>query len=182
MLGMSASCLMMGLPRAGWGRNSIGVWMRRNVIYGELEGDLLGFYDHKTGNTHVDARLSKRDRHITITHEGFHRMGRHGPAPSAVVVAREIGVELATAQYFISFRSLLDGFIQCGSAEELAKFLHVDKGLVYARLLGLTKMEQMLLVVCGRHCIGVDTAEPAEQPPEKDPWSRIFDRVLEASL
>lgn len=176
---MSYSCQMMVVPRAGRGTDSIGVWMRRNVIYRELEGDLLGFYDHTTGNIHVDARVSKRDRHITITHEGFHRMGRHGPAPSAVVHAREIGVELATAQYFISFRSLLDGFIQCGSADELAKFLHVDKGLVYARLLGLTKMEQMLLVVCGRHCIGVDTSEPAEQPPEEDPWSKILDRVLE---
>ena len=160
----------VGVPCTGWGRTSIGVWMRRNVIYGELEGDLLGFYDHSTGNTHVDVRLSKRDRHITITHEGFHRMGRHGPAPSAVVVAREIGVELATAQYFISFRALLDGFIQCGSPEELARFLHVDKGLVYSRFLGLTKLEQMMLVVCGRHCIGVDTTEP-QAPPDQGAWS-----------
>lgn len=182
MRGMSAAYPMMRMPRTGWGTYSIGVWMRRNVIYGELEGDLLGFYDHTTGNTHVDARLSKRDRHITITHEGFHRMGRHGPAPSAVVHAREIGVELATAQYFISFRSLLDGFIQCGSAAELAKFLHVDKGLVYARLLGLTKLEQTLLGVCGRHCIGVDTSEPAQPPPEEAQWSRMLDLVLEDSL
>lgn len=133
--------------------------MRRNVIYGELDGNLLGFYDHTTGNTHVDVRLSKRDQHITITHEGFHRMGRHGPAPAAVVVSREIGVELMTAQYFISFRALLDGFIQCGSVEELAAFLHVDKSLVYARMLGLTRSEQLILMVCGRHCIGVFTGD-----------------------
>ena len=167
---MSVGYPMMGVPRAGWGTWFIGVWMRRNVIFGELEGDLLGFYDHVTGNTHVDVRLSKRDQHITITHEGFHRMGRHGPAPSAVVVAREIGVELATAQYFISFRALLDGFIQCGSAAELAQFLHVDKGLVYSRFLGLTPLEQLLLQVCGRHCIGVDTGAP-ELPPDERSWA-----------
>lgn len=99
-------------------------------------------------------------------------MGRHGPAPSAVVVAREIGVERMTAHYFISFRSLLDGFIQCGSAAELAAFLHVDKGLVYARILGLTKMEQMMLVVCGRHCIGVETGEP-QVPPDQEAWPNV---------
>lgn len=153
--------------------------MRRNVIYGELEGDLLGFYDHITGNTHVDVRLSKRDQHLTITHEGFHRLGRHGPAPSAVVVAREIGVELMTAQYFVSFRSLLDGFIQCGSVAELAKFLNVDKGLVYARLLGLSKAERLMLAVCGRHCIGVDTAAP-QVPPDQDAWPNIPDFSIEA--
>lgn len=151
------------------GEFSIGVWMRRNVIYRELEGDLLGFYDHSTGNTHVDVRLSKWDQHMTITHEGFHRMGRHGPAPAAVVVAREIGVELATAQYFISFRALLDGLLQCGSVSELAKFLHVDKGLIYSRLLGLTKLEQLLLEVCARHCIGVHTGEPKAHP-DQDAW------------
>lgn len=155
--------------------------MRRNVIYGELEGDLLGFYDHSTGNIHVDIRLSKRDQHITITHEGFHRLGRHGPAPSAVVVAREIGVELATAQYFISFRALLDGFLQCGSAAELATFLHVDKGLVYARMLGLTRMEQMMLVVCGRHCIGVDTGDP-QVPPDPVDWTIFPGLALEGTL
>ncbi|MCO4238718.1 hypothetical protein NG702_15080 [Pseudarthrobacter sp. MDT3-28] len=153
-------------------KTKLGFGCDTTFIYGELEGDLLGFYDHSTGNTHVDVRLSRRNQHITITHEGFHRMGRHGPAPSAVVVASEIGVELMTAHYFIGFRSLLDGFIQCGSAAELAKFLHVDKGLVYARMLGLTKAEQLMLVVCGRHCIGVDTGEP-QVPPDPVAWPNL---------
>lgn len=75
-------------------------------------------------------------------------------------VSREIVVEAMTAMYFISFRDLLDAFVQCGSVDEMARFLNVDHGLIYARWLALTQMEQTILNVCGRNCIGIDCREP----------------------
>lgn len=134
--------------------------VRGNIIYEELPGNLLGRYEHETDTIHVDCRLPKRDRFLTLIHEGFHRQLGHGPAPKAVCVAREILVEQMTARYFIPFRSLLEAFIQCGSVTSMAKFLHVDDGLVYSRMLTLTPLEAVVLEVCGRQCIGIDTAKP----------------------
>lgn len=134
--------------------------MRGKIVYGPLPGDLLGKYEHATGTIHVDCRLPKRDRYITLIHESFHKQLKHGEAPRAVGVAREVLVEQMTAHYFIPFRSLLDAFIQCGSVASLAKFLHVDDGLVYARMLSLTPAEALMLEVCGRQCIGIDTSKP----------------------
>lgn len=134
--------------------------MRQHVVYRELDSDLLGYYDPVTETLTVDPRLPKRDRHLTLVHEGFHKLGHHGPAPAPVELAREVAVEAMTAMYFISFRALLDAFIQCAGPEDMAAFLHVDKGLIYARFLSLTKLEQVMLQTCGRHCIGVDTREP----------------------
>ncbi|QOT15918.1 hypothetical protein [Paenarthrobacter sp. YJN-5] len=105
---------------------------------------------------------------MTIVHEAFHRTLRHGEDAMPKRVSREIVVERMTALYFISFRDLLDAFLQCGSVDEMARFLNVDNGLIYARWLALTPMEQAILNVCGRSCIGIDYRDPV-----RDGLSRI---------
>jgi hypothetical protein len=132
----------------------------RGVVYEELSDGALGYYDHNDGLIRVDPRLKRRRRHVTIVHEAFHRTLKHGDDIMPRRVSREIVVETMTAMYFISFRELLDAFIQCGSVDEMAKFLNVDNGLVYARWMALTTMEQTILNVCGRTCIGIDYREP----------------------
>lgn len=132
----------------------------RGVVYEELSGGVLGYYDHEDGLIRVDPRKPRRKRHVTIVHEAFHRTLRHGEDAMPKRVSREIVVERMTALYFISFRDLLDAFVQCGSVDEMARFLNVDNGLIYARWLALTQAEQTILNVCGRACIGIDYREP----------------------
>lgn len=131
------------------------------VLYAELDGSLAGFYDHATGDITVDPRLPKVELHATVTHEGFHKLLGHGPCKRPVAAAREIVVENMTAEYYISFRSLLGALTQCGSVKSMAKYLNVDEGLVYARFLSLTPLEQTMLNVCGRACIGINTRKPS---------------------
>ena len=132
----------------------------RGVVYEELSGGALGYYNHEDGLIRVDPRKPRRKRHVTIVHEAFHRTLKHGEDTLSKCVAREIVVERMTALYFISFRDLLDAFVQCGSVDEMARFLNVDNGLIYARWLALTTMEQTILNVCGRNCIGIDYRDP----------------------
>lgn len=133
----------------------------RGVVYEELSDGALGYYDHEDGLIRVDPRKPRRKRHVTIVHEQFHRALGHGEDIMPKRVSREIVVEAMTAMYFISFRDLLDAFVQCGSVDEMARFLNVDNGLIYARWLALTQAEQTILNVCGRVCIGIDYREPA---------------------
>lgn len=137
-----------------------GVLSVRGVVYEELSGGVLGYYDHTDGLIKVDPRPKRRRRHVTIVHEAFHRVMQHGEDILPKRVSREIVVEHMTAMYFISFRDLLDAFVQCGSVDEMARFLNVDNGLIYARFLALTALEQTILNVCGRNCIGIDYREP----------------------
>lgn len=137
------------------------------VVYEELPGDMLGCYEHDTGIIRVDPRPKRRTRHITLVHELLHKAHKHGPCSLPVQVSREIMVESMTASYFIGFRDLLDATVQCGSVDEMARFLNVDHGLVYARWLSLTAIEQTILTVCGKTCIGIDTREPQRNQLEK---------------
>ncbi|MCO4257346.1 hypothetical protein [Pseudarthrobacter cellobiosi] len=77
-------------------------------------------------------------------------------------MAREIRVEKMTAEYFIPFRALLDAYIACSDVSALAVMLNVDCELVYARLMGLSKLERLMLDVCAVRCIGVELS--AEHP------------------
>lgn len=133
------------------------------VIAGEMPDGVLGYYDHDAGTIHVDASLDRRDRHVTVVHERFHKALKHGAcATPGIRTAREIIVEGMTARYFISFRDLLDAFQHCSDAQALAHFLNVDVELVYARILHLEPIERILLDVCATRCIGINlsTAHP----------------------
>lgn len=126
------------------------------VVAGEMPAGVLGFYDHAAGTIHVDERLDRRDRHVTVVHERFHKVLKHGPCSTpGVRVAREILVEGMTAKYFISFRDLLDAFIHCSDAQAMAQFLNVDCELIYARLLHLEPLERLMLDVCATRCVGI---------------------------
>ena len=126
------------------------------VVYGELPDKMLGYYDHDTGLIHVDEGLDRRERHLTGVHERFHKLLQHGicNTPGARI-AREIKVEGWTATYMITFRALLDAFSACSDAQAMAEFLNVDPELVYARILGLSRLERLMLDVCAVRCIGV---------------------------
>jgi hypothetical protein len=129
----------------------------RGVVYGKLPGNLLGYYDHETGSIHVDEGMDRRDRHMTVVHERFHKLLRHGPCKTpGMGVAREMRVELMTAEYMIPFRALLDAYIACSDPQGMAAFLHVDCELVYARMTGLSRLEQVILNVCAVRCVGVE--------------------------
>lgn len=129
----------------------------KGVVVGKLPGNLLGLYDHSTGKILVDESLDRRDRHITVVHERFHKALKHGPCSTpGVRVAREIVVEGMTAQYFIKFHALLDAFQNCSDAQAMAAFLNVDVELVYARLLYLEPLERLMLDVCAVRCIGIE--------------------------
>lgn len=138
--------------------------MRTNgVVAGVMPAGVLGYYDHGTGTIHVDGTLDRRDRHVTVVHERFHKALKHGPCSTpGVRVAREILVEVMTAKYLISFRDLLDAYTACSDAQGMAEFLNVDCQLIYARLLHLEPLERIMLDVCGVRCVGVELS--AEHP------------------
>jgi hypothetical protein len=126
------------------------------VIYGQLPDQMLGYYDHETGLIHVDENLDRRERHLTGVHERFHKLLQHGICTTpGMQLAREIKVEGWTAIYMITFRALLDAYTACCYAQAMAEFLNVDCELVYARLMGLSRLERTILDVCAVRCIGV---------------------------
>jgi hypothetical protein len=126
------------------------------VVYGELPEKMLGYYDHGTGLIHVNESLDRRERHITGVHERFHKLLQHGLcATPGMRTAREIKVEGWTASYMITFRALLDAYTACSDVQAMAEFLNVDCELVYARVMGLSRLERLILDVCAVRCIGV---------------------------
>ncbi|RKO27656.1 hypothetical protein D7Z96_01670 [Pseudarthrobacter phenanthrenivorans] len=135
--------------------------MSKNVVSEALPGNLMGYYDHATGKIHVDESLDRRSKHMTVVHERFHKALKHEPcAVPGRRVAREIQVEGMTAQYFIGFRDLLDAYTACSDVQAMAMFLNVDCELVFARILGLSKLERLMLDVCAVRCIGVELSTP----------------------
>lgn len=131
------------------------------VLSGTMPDGILGYYDDETGTIHVDGSLDRRDRHVTVVHERFHKALKHGACSTpGERVAREIQVEGMTARYFISFRDLLEAFTQCSDAQAMAHFLNVDCQLVYARMLHLDPLERVMLDVCGTRCIGISLSTP----------------------
>jgi hypothetical protein len=126
-----------------------------------MPDQVLGFYDHATGLIHADERMDRRERHLTVTHERFHKLLNHAPSKTpGVNVAREIKVEGMTAEYLIPFRQLLDAYIACSDVQGIAEFLHVDCELVYARMMGLSPLERLILNVCAVRCVGVELSTP----------------------
>jgi hypothetical protein len=126
------------------------------IVYGELSGDLCGFYDNDTGTIHVDRRMPRCDQRNTIIHERFHRVLGHGPAPSLPVhMAREIAVERLTARHLISLPRLMEVMTRFGTAAERAAALDVDEDILYARVFGLDEDEQTIFEVCVRRCVGI---------------------------
>ena len=133
------------------------------VVLGVMPSQVLGYYDHATGLIHADERLDRHERRLTVTHERFHKILKHEPCGTpGVRLAREMLVEKMTAEYFITFRALLDAYIACSDISALAVMLNVDRELVYARLMGLSKLERLMLDVCAVRCIGVELS--AEHP------------------
>ncbi|GGH93970.1 hypothetical protein GCM10007170_16080 [Arthrobacter liuii] len=117
---------------------------------------MLGYYDHGTGNIYVDERLDRHARQLTVTHERFHKLLKHQPCGTpGLRVAREMQVERMTAEYFISFRALLDAYKACSDIAAGARILNVDVELVYARINNLSRLERTILEVCAMRCIGV---------------------------
>ena len=126
------------------------------VVYGQLPDNMLGYYDHGTGSIHVSEDLDRRERHMTVVHERFHKLLQHDICTTpGRRIAREIKVESWTATYMITFRALMDAFTACSDAQAMAEFLNVDCELIYARILGLSKLESLILDVCAVRCIGV---------------------------
>lgn len=127
------------------------------VVTGEMPEGILGYYDHADGTIYVDCSLDRRQRHVTVVHERFHKALKHGPCSTpGERVAREIQVEGMTARYFIKFHALLDAFTNCSDPRAMAEFLGVDCNLMYARLLHLDPLERLMLDVCAVRCIGID--------------------------
>lgn len=131
------------------------------VIAGRMPEGVLGYYDHSTGCIHVDERLNRLDRHVTVVHERFHKSLKHAPTDTpGVPVARELLVESLTAEYLIPFRQLLDAWSSFSDVAGMARFLNVDPELIYARVLSLSNLERVLLQVCAMRCVGIDMSAP----------------------
>lgn len=141
----------------------VGVQQVRGVVMGEMPEGVLGYYDHSDGSIHVDAGLDRHSRRLTVTHERFHKLLKHAPCGTpGTRVAREMQVERMTAEYFISFRALLDAYKACSDIGSMALMLNVDCELLYSRLMGLSRLERTILEVCAIRCIGVELS--AEHP------------------
>lgn len=126
------------------------------VLYKELEGSLCGYFDHTTGALVVDPRISREGQRNTIIHEGYHRLLGHGPSASlAQHVAREIMVERLTASHLIPLPALLHVLVTYADTGARAKALGVSENILYARVMGLTEDEQLIVDVCARRCIGL---------------------------
>jgi len=126
------------------------------IVFEDLPGTLRGYYDHKTGVSHVDGRMVGCDRRNTILHEWFHKILGHAPAVSLPVhTAREIAVERLTARYLIPLPRLMEVMVRFGTTQERASALDVDESILYARVFGLEDDEQTIFDVCVRRCIGI---------------------------
>lgn len=124
-----------------------------SIVFRHLPEGLAGHYDHKTRSIVLDPRHPRRITRPTVVHEMIHHNLDHMPVHCAASnTAREIMVEAHAAKYMICFPELLDAYMTFDSIQDMADHFEVDLGIIYARFGSLTKLEQVILAACGRHC------------------------------
>lgn len=159
--------------------------MGPNVVLGDLEQGMCGYFDKGTDTVHINKALTMRERRCTLVHELIHRERGHDPANTlAEHTAREVSVEWETARRLISFPALLWAMTRHLECHRSADALEVDAHMLITRILAMTPAERVLFDVCALRCIGVrsELAVSAGNAPEllNDPnmWDeRIFDAV-----
>lgn len=170
------------ISRSLWGT---GLNMGPNVVLGDLEAGMCGYYDHATETVHINRALNMRERRCTLVHELIHWEQGHEPVDNlAEHTAREVNVEREAARRLISFPALVWAWTRHMDARRSAEGLDVDMQVLFSRILAMTPAEQVIFDVCATRCIGVrtETALTAGDAPEllNDPnkWDeRIFDAV-----
>lgn len=124
-----------------------------SIVFRHLPDGLAGHYDRKTREIVLDPRHPRRITRPTVVHEMVHHNLDHAPMRcGASNTAREIMVESMASRYMICFSSLLDAYMTFGSFEDMAEYLEVDLGAIYARFMSLTPIEQAIMNSCGRYC------------------------------
>lgn len=143
--------------------------MGDDIVFKRLDGE-SGYYDHASGKIYLDPREDMPTLISTLMHERIHKELGHEPLTDpGENVAREVMVEGMAARRLISFPELLGGMVKHRDVEHGADEFGVDSGTVRARILGLTPLEQAVIQVCGRHCIGFLWAQDAKPGPETRP-------------
>lgn len=127
--------------------------LTNDIVYKNLDDDMCGRFDHRTGKIYIDPRLSPAARRSTLVHERIHKNLDHKPIGGPAHTAREIMVEQLAARRLISWAMLVSVAGKCDTVAELAEIWHVDIGLAFARMTSMTKLEQALFEVCGRYCV-----------------------------
>jgi hypothetical protein len=118
-------------------------------------GGPLGLYDRETGTVWVQKGLPAHKARCTVVHEHIHKILGHGaPLSNREKIQREIAVHGVAARMLVPFHMLLTSMTRCASLREAAAWCGVDFDTFTTRLMGLTSLEQTMLEVCGRHCIG----------------------------
>lgn len=125
------------------------------TVFRELPDELCGFYDRASDAVVVDRRLTRDLRVSTEVHESVHRSFAHCPTGSAAEhVAREIATGALTSRMMIPFPLLMQALGSCRTGAEAARLCRVDVSVFTARLMCLTEMEQTIIGVCVRQCLG----------------------------
>jgi hypothetical protein len=113
-----------------------------------------GYYNHEQDTIYIRKGLIPRRDASVREHEMVHKYHRHQPLDSLPEHhAREIWVEEEAARRLVPFGQLLEAFNECASIESMSTKLGVDGGIICARMLGLTDLEQTMINMCAFHCI-----------------------------
>lgn len=105
-----------------------------DVRYARLDGD-SGCWEPDTQTIWLDNRLSQAERRSTLTHELVHAERGDEPCVSAWHERhQERPVELEAARRLIDLDDLMDALSWCLSLGEVAEELHVDRGILDARI------------------------------------------------
>lgn len=159
--------------------------MSIHVVLEDLGPDLCGYYEHETRTVHINSALPLRERRTTLVHELIHAERAHEPVDNlAVHMAREVEVEHEAARRLISFPQLMWAVTYHGAGGGGTSALDVEPCVYIARILAMTRMEQIIFDVCALQCIGVKTEmalSAGEHPALLNTAYRVDGRILDAS-
>jgi hypothetical protein len=157
--------------------------MGLEIVLEDLGSELCGFYEHSTETIYINSRLPLRERRCTLVHELIHWERGHEPTDNlAVHTAREVEVDHEAARRLISFPQLMWAVSYFGGGGAGAEVLDVDPGIYIARILAMTRLEQVIFDVCVLQCIGIrsELALSAGDQPALLNLPRVVDeRILD---
>jgi Zn-dependent peptidase ImmA (M78 family) len=129
------------------------------VVSRPLPDSLCGYFEYETDTIHINRDMSPRSKRSTWAHETVHRHMAHGPVRTMPeYVAREVGVEAMTARMLIPFPAFLRAMTKFSDMLLAAAYLDVDPSVLYARIMGLDRLERLIFDVCCRQCLGILSA------------------------
>jgi hypothetical protein len=128
--------------------------MSVGALVADLDGP-LGLFDQETGAVWVQKGLPPQVARCTVMHEAIHRIGGHGaPVSNWEKNRRELATHRVMSMVALSFHTLLEAMVVSQSLREAAARCGVDFDTFTTRLMGLSPLEQTMLEVCGRYCLG----------------------------